>query len=150
MSTVDIYKQHQLAAGDSHERILVEAHRYRRGTRRRTPRTSVRRFRQESQATAHSPRRPYRPLRCRGSKRVFALAQVTSEVYENKEFARWPYRVDASYLVNLPASAGVHIDEVSTSERDLLRSLMRASYIELRPDEYERAETKLRAAAGKE
>jgi hypothetical protein len=56
--------------------------------------------------------------------------------------------VDIRYLVNVPASAGVHIDEVSTSERDLLRSLMRASYIELSPEEYERAAAKLRAAAG--
>ena len=81
-----------------------------------------------------------------GSKRVFALAQVTSEVY-NSGNERWPYRMDVSYSVNLPVRLGVHIDEVSTAERDLLRSLRQASYLELSPEEYERAETKLQNAS---
>lgn len=81
-----------------------------------------------------------------GSKRVFALAQVTSEVYDGGEDDRFPYRVDINYLVNLPVSAGVHIDEVSTPERDLTRSLRRASCIELRPNEFENASTKLQEA----
>jgi len=84
-----------------------------------------------------------------GSKRVFALAQVTSEIYGSGR-ERWPYRVDISYKVNLPVSCGVHIDEVSTPERDLRRSIRRASYIELRPEEYEQVATKLQEALSKE
>jgi hypothetical protein len=77
-----------------------------------------------------------------GSKRVFALAQVTSEVYDGGEEARFPYRADIKYLVNVDVAHGIHIDEISTDERDLARSLRRASCIELRPKEYERAATK--------
>jgi EVE domain len=85
-----------------------------------------------------------------GSKRVFALAEVTSEVYEGGHEARFPYRVNVSYLINLDVFDGVHIDEISTGERDLVKSLMRASVIELRPEEYERAARKLREAASKQ
>jgi hypothetical protein len=81
-----------------------------------------------------------------GSKRVFALAEVTSEVYDSGN-ENWPYRVDINYLVNLPISSGVHIDEISTAERDLVRSLRQAAYIELTPEEYKRAEAKLRQAS---
>ncbi len=86
---------------------------------------------------------------CGGSKHVFALAEAMSEVYNGGNMERFPYRVDVKYLVNLPVSDGVHIDAISTTERDLARSLLRASYIELRAAEYERAATKLREAAEK-
>jgi hypothetical protein len=82
-----------------------------------------------------------------GRKRVFALAEVTSDVYAADYDKRWPHRVDISYLVNLPPALGVHIDEVSTPQRNLLRSLMRQSYIRLNEEEYEQAATKLRKAA---
>jgi hypothetical protein len=82
-----------------------------------------------------------------GRKRVFALAEVTSEVYAADHDARWPHRMDISYIVNLPPAVGVHIDAVSTHERNLLRSLMRQSYIKLTREEYARAATKLREAA---
>ncbi len=91
---------------------------------------------------------------CGGRKRVFALAEVTSEAYDagdagrNDGDERWPYRVDVKYLVNLPPSRGVHIDEVSTSERDLKHSLRRLSYLRLKPEEYGRAATRLRRASG--
>jgi hypothetical protein len=58
--------------------------------------------------------------------------------------------VDVRYSVNVPASEGVHINEVSTPERDLLRSVGRQSYIRLSPEEYERAAAKLREKAGSE
>jgi hypothetical protein len=77
-----------------------------------------------------------------GAKRVFAVAQVTSEPYPSGE-KRWPFRVNISYEVNLPVSSGVHIDQVSTSKRDLRRSVRRASYIKLYPEEFERAAAKL-------
>jgi hypothetical protein len=84
-----------------------------------------------------------------GRKRVFAIAEVTSEVYNAggnpDENGRWPYRVDIKYLVNMPASEGVHINEVSTPERDLLRSVGQQSYISLSSEEYEQATAKLKA-----
>lgn len=80
-------------------------------------------------------------------KRVFALAEVTSEVYEADLDGRWPHRMDISYVVNLPPSLGVHIDEISTEERDLVRSLKRQSYLRLTEEEYKRAALKLRRAA---
>ncbi len=83
------------------------------------------------------------------SKRVFALAHVTSEVHPSGN-PDWPYQVDISYLVNLPVSSGVSINDISTSERDLVRPIQwGASYIELRPKEfYEQAAALLRVAAG--
>jgi hypothetical protein len=86
-----------------------------------------------------------------GRQRVFAIAEVTSEVYRasgnTDENERWPYRVDITYLVNMPASEGIHINEMSTPARDLLRSVGRQSYISLSPEEYERAATKLQEAS---
>jgi hypothetical protein len=80
-------------------------------------------------------------------KQVFALAQVTSEVYASG-WERWPYRLDINYSLNLPVSSGVNIEQVNTSKRDLLRPIRRqASYFELDPDEYERAARKLREAS---
>ena len=80
-----------------------------------------------------------------GAKRVFAIAEVMSEPYASGEI-RWPFRVNVSYPVNLPVSSGVHIDQVSTPKRDLRRSIRRASYIELHPEEYQRAATRLQQA----
>jgi hypothetical protein len=80
-----------------------------------------------------------------GSKRLFALAEVTSEVYENNEYEEYPYRVDISYEVNLPVSAGIHIEEVSTPKRNLLGAIQ-GSYLRLKPEEFELAASKLRQA----
>jgi hypothetical protein len=80
------------------------------------------------------------------AKRVFALAGVTSEPYDSGD-KEWPYRIDITYLVHLPTSQGVHIDQVSTAKRNLIRSLRQASYIRLFPEEYERAASKLRKAS---
>lgn len=71
-----------------------------------------------------------------GSKRIFALAEVTRKVYDSGD-ENWPYRVDIKYDVNLPVSSGVDIGQVGT-ERNLLRSLLRQSYVELSAEEYER------------
>jgi hypothetical protein len=82
-----------------------------------------------------------------GSKSVFALVEVTSEVYERSEWPQWPHSMDVRYLVNLPVSQGVHINEISTPKRDLLRAVRAGrSYLRLTPDEYERAVSKLNAA----
>ncbi|MDQ3743941.1 MAG: EVE domain-containing protein [Acidobacteriota bacterium] len=85
-----------------------------------------------------------------GLKRVFAIAEVMSGVYDagSDYDGRWPYRVDIRYIVGpVPASKGVHVNEVSTSERDLLRSVRRASYLKLSPEEYEQATAKLQQKA---
>lgn len=84
-----------------------------------------------------------------GRKRVFAIAEVTSGVYAADYDGRWPYRMDIRYLVNMPASEGVHIDEVSTMERNLLRSVGRQSYLKLSPEEYNRAVAKLQDSSDK-
>lgn len=82
----------------------------------------------------------------RGTKRVFAEVEVTSDVCRSGD-KDWPYRVDISYIVHLRRDRGVHIDEISTARRDLVRSIRQHSYIALYPEEYERAATKLRAAS---
>lgn len=80
-----------------------------------------------------------------GTKRVFGLAEVTSEVYDSDDDNphRYPSRVNIRYIINLPAASGVHLDEVSTSRRDLARSIKRASYIEIDENEYTSGATKL-------
>jgi hypothetical protein len=81
-----------------------------------------------------------------GRKRVFALAEVASEVRASG-VKRWPYRVTIRYLVNLPPSLGVHIDEITTGKRDILRVIRRGvSYFKLHPEEYALAASKLREA----
>ncbi|MCA1629940.1 MAG: EVE domain-containing protein [Acidobacteria bacterium] len=78
-----------------------------------------------------------------GRKRVFALAEITSDVYPANYEDQFPYRVDINYLVNVSPADGVHMDEVSTAKRDLLKSVRQQTYISLTPEEYERAATKL-------
>jgi hypothetical protein len=55
-----------------------------------------------------------------GSKRVFALGEVTSEWYECKEGKEegWPYRVDIALKVNVAPSSGVNADETFTMAGD--------------------------------
>lgn len=80
-------------------------------------------------------------------KRVFAVAEVTSGVYDNGQ-SEWRYQMDVRYIVNLPVESGVSIERISGPERDLVGPIQRgSSYIELHPDEYERAVTLLREAA---
>src|SRR6266852_2172105 len=83
-----------------------------------------------------------------GSKRIFALAEVTSEVYDSGRES-WPFRVGINYILNLCVSSGVPLDQVSTDERNLLRSIRRRSYIRLSAEEFQRAEIKLRQALSK-
>ena len=79
-------------------------------------------------------------------KRVFAVAVVTSEAYENSH-TQWRYQMNVDYVINLPVKSGVSIDSIHT-ERNLVGSIQHgSSYIELLPQEYEQAEALLRAAA---
>lgn len=75
--------------------------------------------------------------------RVFALSQVKGDVYPSGN-ERWPYRMNVVYRVNLSASDGIPIEQVSTPDRDLRRSVRQRSYIRLRASEFARAETMLR------
>lgn len=85
-----------------------------------------------------------------GSKKVFGLVEVTSEVYERSEWPQWPHSVDVLYLVNVPVSQGVPIHEISTPKRNLLRAVMAGrSYLRLTPEEYKGAANKLKVAAEK-
>ena len=83
-----------------------------------------------------------------GTQRVFAIARAIGEPYDSRD-RRWPYRMNVKYILNLPLSSGVHIDELSTPRRNLRRSVRRASYIRLDPEEYERAAKKLQQAANR-
>jgi hypothetical protein len=79
-----------------------------------------------------------------GSKRIFALGEVTKEWYrsENKD---WPYFVDVHLEVNLAPSSGVSINEVGASEW-VHRKIRRRSHVKLTLAEYELAARKLREA----
>ena len=87
-----------------------------------------------------------------GSKHIFALAKVTSELYEitsetkdNKDRETYPYRVDIEYIFRVPVSAGVHIDEITTPRRNLPKAI-RASYLRLKPEEFNLAVSRLKEA----
>jgi hypothetical protein len=87
-----------------------------------------------------------------GSKRIFALAEVMSEVYDitsetndNSERETYPYRVNIKYIFWVPVSAGVHIDEITTPRRNLPKAIRR-SYLKLKPEEFSLAESKLQKA----
>jgi hypothetical protein len=91
-----------------------------------------------------------------GSKRLFALAKVTSDVYDittetkdNKDRAQYPYRVDIEYVYWMPVSAGVHIDEITTPRRNNLPKAVQGSYLKLKYEEPNLAENKLREASQK-
>src|SRR5262245_40668505 len=72
-------------------------------------------------------------------KQVFALAEVTGEAYENGQ-PEWCYQMDVRYIINLPVTYGVSIDQISTTQRDLVGPIQwGSSYIELLPEEYVRA-----------
>jgi uncharacterized protein (DUF433 family) len=82
-----------------------------------------------------------------GLKRVFAVAQVKGPVYQAEidVHPRWPYRMDIEYLVNVPATEGVHIYELMAG-RNLINVIKANSYFKLRAEEYEQALDKLKGA----
>jgi hypothetical protein len=87
-----------------------------------------------------------------GSKRIFALAEVTSDpeyysAYDPQEEGSTFWVVNVRYLIKLAVESGIHIDEITTSRRKLLKSIQRQSHIELFPEESELAYTKLQKKA---
>jgi hypothetical protein len=86
---------------------------------------------------------------CGGSRRVFALATVTSEVYDSREEEGWPYQMDVSWTVRRNVSDGVPIEQVNVpGGRDLLDTIRTGhSYFSLSPEEYDRAASLLQQRA---
>ena len=75
-----------------------------------------------------------------GSRRIFALAEAIADPELDPNYnpdqegsCRWKVRV--RYLINLPVSSGILIDDISSAQRDLIRSVRRASHIKLLPEE---------------
>jgi len=89
-----------------------------------------------------------------GSKRIFALVEAVDDPrydsnYDPQEEGSCYWKLNIRYLINLPVNSGIHIDEISTSQRNLLKSIQRQSHIKLFREESELALSKLqkRAAA---
>jgi hypothetical protein len=87
-----------------------------------------------------------------GSKRIFALAEVTSDPeydtgYDPQEEGSTFWRVNVRYVISLAVESGIHIDEITTHRRNLLKSIQRQSHIELLPEESELAYSKLQKKA---
>jgi len=80
-------------------------------------------------------------------KRVFAIADVTSDWQHNDEDG-WPYCVEIRWPleVNLSPSAGVDANEVSA---DLTHRVRRRSHTRLSREEFELAAQKLRQASNR-
>lgn len=79
-----------------------------------------------------------------GLKRVFATAEVTSEVLASDE-QRWPYRLNVRYEVNVAPVDGIHIEKLGSAGRDLLAPIRRGkSYFRITPELYQLAPAELR------
>jgi hypothetical protein len=80
-----------------------------------------------------------------GTKRVFAVADVTSN-WKNNDEQGWPFRVDIQWPmeVNVAPSAGVEVNTVSAHLSERIR---RRSHIRLTREEFESAAAKLREAS---
>lgn len=87
-----------------------------------------------------------------GSKRIFALAEAVSDPepnvnYNPEEKGSCQWNVNVRYLINLPVDSGIHIDQVSTSQRNLTVSVRQQSHVELLPEEYQIALSKMKEKA---
>lgn len=87
-----------------------------------------------------------------GSKRIFALAEAVGDPeydsnYNPQEKGSCYWKLNIRYLINLPVDSGIHIDEIRTSRRNLLKSIQRQSHIKLLPEESELALSKLQKKA---
>jgi hypothetical protein len=80
-------------------------------------------------------------------RRIFAIAQVTSEAYPSGDPA-WPNRVNIDCQVELPVSQGVPITNINTPNNLIGRIQRGHSYFRLSQAEYEQAVALLQAAAG--
>jgi hypothetical protein len=86
-----------------------------------------------------------------GSKRIFALAEAIRDPEHDPKYnpdkeGSCYWRLAVRYLISLPVASGIHISDVS-SHRDLTKSLLRASHIELSSQESGSARKKLEERA---
>ena len=87
-----------------------------------------------------------------GSRRIFALAEAVGDPerdsnYNPQEEGSCQWKLRIRYLINLPVTSGILVDEVISSQRDLRTSLRQASHIRLLPEESEAAYRKLQTRA---
>ena len=84
-----------------------------------------------------------------GSKCIFALAEAVGDPepdpkYDPREEGSCRWKLNVQYLKNLHVDSGVHIDEITTNRPvPLTVSIKTKSHIELRPEEWQSAFTKL-------
>ena len=82
-----------------------------------------------------------------GTKSIFALAEAVSNPYIPEDEGHESWNVNIRYLINLPVTSGVHIDEINAGQRNLLKSIQRQSHIKLSSEEAELAFHKLQKKA---
>ena len=87
-----------------------------------------------------------------GSMSIFALADVVSDPEINPEYnpdeeGSCYWNINVHYLINLPVSSGIHLDEITTEQRDLSKSIQQQSHIRLLPEESDLAHSKLNKKA---
>ena len=89
-----------------------------------------------------------------GTKSIFALAEATSDPEINTQYNREEegscyWNVNVQYLINLPVNSGIHIEEITTKQRNLLKSIQRQSHIQLSVEEsrlaYDKLQRKLKS-----
>ena len=79
---------------------------------------------------------------------IFALAEATGDPerkidYDPKKEGSCYWKLSVRYSINLSVDSGVHIGEISTGQRNLMRSIRQQSHIKLFPEEYRLASSKL-------
>lgn len=89
-----------------------------------------------------------------GSRSIFALAEATAYPekdgdYNPKEDGSCIWKLHVRYLINLPVSSGVRIDEVNSGHRNLTHSVRQQSYIKMTPEEYKLIYSKLQEQLNK-
>jgi len=82
-----------------------------------------------------------------GSRRIFALAEVVSDPerdpkYDGKHGSCY-WQLSVSYIINLPVTSGILLDDIMSGERDLRSSLRQQSHVRLLAGESQLAYSKL-------
>jgi hypothetical protein len=85
-----------------------------------------------------------------GSRRIFALTEAASDPesdpnYNPHEKGSCQWRLRVRHLINLPVGSGILIDDITSSQRNLIDSIRQASHIKLLSEESDLAHRKLEA-----
>ena len=82
-----------------------------------------------------------------GSRSIFALAEAVTDPVRDKNYkqseegsCRW--KIQVRYLVNLPVTSGITIDEITSPIRNVAHSVRQQSHIKLFPEELKNAHDK--------